>query len=86
MLLSSYSCDIWAKSLKSILSFVNYNTFKNDRIVKQKKLYGYKIVAMAWKILETQISKFKCFLTTLMANFLPLMTSAKRPASAVIIR
>ena len=43
---------------------MNYNTFKNDRIVKQKKLYGYKIVAMVWKNFETQISKFKCFLTT----------------------
>ena len=43
---------------------MNYNTFRNDRIVKQKKLYGYKIVAMGPKFFETQISIFKCFLTT----------------------
>ena len=40
------------------------NAFKNDQITKQKKLYGYKLVAMAWNFSETRISNFKCFLTT----------------------
>ena len=48
----------------SILSFGTNNAFKNDQITKQKKLYGYKLVAMAWNFSETRISNFKCFLTT----------------------
>ena len=37
---------IWTKSLKSILRFAKHNAFKNSLIPKQKKLHGYKIVAV----------------------------------------
>ena len=56
--------SIWTKSLKSILRFAKHNAFKNPLIPKQKKLYGYKIVAVGPIIFQNRISNFKCFLTT----------------------
>ena len=56
--------EIWTKSLKSILRFAKHNAFKNPLIPKQKKLYGYKIVAVGPIIFQNRISNFKCFLTT----------------------
>ena len=47
--------------MKSILSFGTNNAFKNYLIVKQKKLYGYKVVALGPKIFHSQISNFKMF-------------------------
>ena len=46
------------------MSFAHFSAFKKPLISKQKKLYGYKLVAMAPSSFWTWLSNFKCFLTT----------------------
>ena len=51
------------KSLKSILSFVNYNTFKNDQIANHetKKVVGLQNCSLGRDLLSEPNSNFQMF-------------------------